>query len=103
MNRTGSRYSRVPPAETTDMLATQVGVARRGQQVLAGGEDLVGLRQPTGARVDTREPSDSGIKHHVATLAQRPHIGLGGGVLPHLGVHGRREHDRARATREASW
>ena len=57
--------------------------------------DLVGLGQPALAGVGAGQPALGGLDDQAAALAQGRDVGLGGGVLPHLGVHRGREHDRA--------
>ena len=96
--RTGSSGSRVPPAETTTRRPARSGSSARG----AAGEhaagdlgDLGGLGQPARAGVGAGEPADGGLEHDHAAAAQRRDVVLRGRVLPHLGVHRRREHDRA--------
>ncbi len=98
--RTGSIGSRVPPADTTTVRparSSEVGSSAdaAGQDVLADGEDLVGLGQAALAGVGAGEAADRRLEDQGAALAQRGDVRLGGGVLPHLGVHGRREDDRA--------
>ena len=58
-------------------------------------EDLVRLGQPALAGVGAGQPALGGLDDQGAALAQRGDVGRGGGVLPHLGVHRRGEHDRA--------
>ena len=74
-------------------------VARRGRRpgelALADGEEVLGLGQPARPGVAPGQPP-GGRGHDVhATLAERGDVGLGGRVVPHLGVHGRRHDDRA--------
>ena len=57
--------------------------------------DLVRLGQPALAGVGTGQPALGGLDDQAAALAQGRDVRLGGGVLPHLGVHRGREHDRA--------
>ena len=96
--RTGSSGSRVPPALTTTRRpARSWARARRagGQHDRGEGGDLGRLGQPALAGVGAGEPADGRRQHDGAAAAQRGDVVLGGRVLPHLGVHGRREHHRA--------
>ena len=95
MNRTGSRYSRVPPAETTTRRPARSWV-RRAAVLAAAGEEVGGQRedlgrvgQPALAGVGAGQAALGGLDHDGTARAQRGHVGLGGGVLPHLGVHRR--------------
>ena len=94
MKRTGSRASRVPPAETTTFWPARSRDAA-AQHAQADSEDLGGVGQPPRPGVGAGEPADGRVDHQGAALAQRRDIGAGGGVLPHLGVHRGREHHRA--------
>lgn len=74
----------------------EVGLAHSaGQHPAADLEDLARVGQPALAGVDAGEAADGGFDHHGAAAAQRRHVLLGGRVLPHLGVHGGGEDDRA--------
>ena len=100
MNRTGSISSRVPPADTTTRRparsAGQVRAGRAaGEQARRGGEDRVRLGEPPRPAVPAGQAADRGVEDDGATTAQQGHVGLGRGVLPHLGVHGRRVQHRA--------
>ena len=80
-----------------DVPAGEVGRGRgaAGQHPAADREDLGGLGQPALAGVGAGEPADGGLEDDDAAAAQGGDVGLGGGVLPHLGVHRGREDDRA--------
>jgi hypothetical protein len=66
-----------------------------GELALTDGEELLGLGQPPGPGVSAGQPPRR-RRHDVdAALGEQGDVGLGGRVLPHLGVHGRRHHDRA--------
>ena len=106
MKRTGSMGSRVPPAETTTCAAGQV----VGPAHPRGGPGRAGRRRT--ARPDraaapcrSRRRSDGrrGLDDETAAGPERRDVGLGGGVLPHLGVHRGREHDRAPCGERACW
>ena len=95
-NRTGSRYSLVPPAETTTRRPRRSGSAGApGEHPRAHVEDLARLGQPARAGVRAGEPAVGRVEHDHATLAQGRDVRPGGRVQPHLGVHRRGEHDRA--------
>ena len=66
-------------------------------------EDLLRLGQPTRAGVDAGEPADGGLDHVCAASTQRRDVVLGRRVLPHLGVHGRCEHDRTARHQQRRW
>jgi hypothetical protein len=55
-------------------------------------EQLGRLGQAAGAGISAGQPASRRLEHQRAALAQGAHIGPGGGMLPHLGVHRRREH-----------
>jgi hypothetical protein len=65
-----------------------------GEDPAAHVEDLLGLGQPARSGVGPGEPAGGGLDHQRAAGSQRADVGLGSRVLPHLGVHCRREHDR---------
>ena len=73
-------------------------VVRQGvvalQQQLGQGGDLFGFGEPARAAVRAGEPPGGGFEHHGPAAAQRGHVVDGGRVLPHLGVHRRREQHR---------
>src|SRR5262249_31777452 len=58
-------------------------------------EDLRWLRQPALAGVLAGQPAHGRLHDDGVPPAQRRDVGLGGRVLPHLGVHRRRVDDRA--------
>ena len=95
--RTGSRYSRVPPAETTTWRPRRSSLGRRrGPRTSSAAAKIsAGLGQPALAGVGAGQPALGGLEHDDAARAQGGDVGLGGGVLPHLGVHGRSHHHRA--------
>ena len=74
-------------------------VARRGRRpgelALAHGEQLLGLGQPSRAGVAPGQPPGRRGHDVHAALAEGGDVGLGGGVVPHLGVHGGSHDDRA--------
>ena len=101
MKRTGSRYSRVPPAETTTRRPARSWVvappwsSRRARMSAARAKISAGSgSRPLPVSAPVSRPS-AGSMTTAPRDAQRGHVGLGGGVLPHLGVHRGREHDRA--------
>jgi hypothetical protein len=57
--------------------------------------DLGRFGQPTGAGVRSGEPADRRFDDQRASFPQRRHVGPGGRVLPHFGVHRGDEDDRA--------
>jgi hypothetical protein len=65
--------------------------ARGAQDLTADLEDLRRIGQPAAASVGAREPARGRVDHDRAPLPERRHVGAGGRVLPHLGVHRRRE------------
>ncbi len=71
-----------------------------GQHAATDLEDLRRVGQPALAGVDAGEPADGGLDDDGAAAAERGHVLLGGRVLPHLGVHGGREDDRAAGGQE---
>ena len=78
-----------------DLAARQVGLGRPARQHPAADlEDLHRVRQPALAGVDAGEAAHGGLDDDGSPAAQRRDVLLGGGVLPHLGVHGRCEDDR---------
>lgn len=78
------------------MTPGQIGLGHTaGEHPAADLEDLRGVGQPPLAGVDTGQAPHRGLDDDGAAAAQRRHVLLGGGVLPHLGVHGGREDDRA--------
>ena len=89
----------MPPAETTHVPAGQVeqvaprrrGPARRGRPRRS--PRAPGSR-PLPVSAPVSRPSAGSITS-APRRAQRGDVGLGGGVLPHLGVHRRGEHHRA--------
>ena len=79
-----------------DRAAGQVGSGHAARQHLAAHlEDLERVGQPALAGVGAGEAALGRLDDQGAAAAQGGHVGGGGGVLPHLGVHGRGEHDRA--------
>ena len=59
--------------------------------------ELIGLGQAAGTGVGAGQPPGRGFENQAATLTQGAHVGPGGRVLPHLGVHrGREDHRAAR-------
>ncbi len=72
-----------------------VGSSTAGEHVTRQLEDLLGLGQPALAGVLAGQPPLGGLDDERAPAAQRRDVVLGGGVLPHLGVHRGDEHDRA--------
>jgi hypothetical protein len=66
-----------------------------GEDPDRGRENLGWLRQPADPRVRTGQPAAGGLEHDRAAVPQRGHVGPGGGVLPHLGVHRGRVQHRA--------
>ena len=94
--RTGSRGSRVPPGADHHVAAGEVRLGRApGQHPAADLEDLRGVGQPALAGVGAGEAADGGLDDDGAAAAQGGDVLLGGGVLPHLGVHRGGEHHRA--------
>ena len=83
--RTGSRFSRVPPAETTTLRPTRSRSTTRGRHVDADGVDLLGLGQPALAGVGAGQAPDRGLEDQRAALPQGRDVGLGRGV-PHISV-----------------
>ena len=67
-----------------------------------GGHDVGRLGQASGADVTAGQPALAGVHHVHAPAAQRGQVVLDGGVLPHLGVHGRADHHRGPRWR-AGW
>ena len=64
--------------------------ARRGRARASPAAKIsAGLGQPPGAGVGAGEPPDCRLEHDGPARAQRRDVGLGGRVLPHLGVHRR--------------
>src|ERR1039458_8447746 len=63
--------------------------------VLDGGGDDLGVGQASEARHSTSEISAARFDDGVAALDERRQIGLGGGVLPHVDVHGGGKYHRA--------
>jgi hypothetical protein len=51
-------------------------------------EKLGRIRQPSYAGIGSCEASDIGSHHNGTATSQRVHVGLRGGVQPHLAVHG---------------
>ena len=97
--RTGSSGSRVPPALiTTRRPSRSRARAEAPEREHDRGErgDVGRFGQPAGAGVGAGQPADRRRQHDRAAPAERGHVLLGGGVQPHLGVHGGREHHRAR-------
>ena len=100
MKRTGSIGSRVPPALTTTRRPARSRrpaprAGRRPSTASARRLDDVGrLGQPPGPDVAPGQPALA-RRHHVHPApAQGGQVLLDGGVLPHLGVHGRAHHHR---------
>ena len=86
----------MPPALTTTWRPARSGPAgAAGQHPAADLVDLGRVGQPALAGVHAGEPADGGLDDDGAAAAQRGHVLPGGGVLPHLGVHGGREDHRA--------
>ena len=89
----------MPPAETTTWRPARSSGGRRRRRGRAPRgttvEDLGGLGQPALAGVGAGEPALGRLDDEGAARAQGRDVGPGGGVLPHLGVHRRREHHRA--------
>ncbi len=92
-NRTGSMGSWVPPAEmTTRRPARSCGAT--SARAAAAMSSRVG--QPARPRVGAGEPAHRGLEHVHPAVPQRRHVGPGGGVPPHLGVHRGSHQHRAR-------
>src|ERR1700735_3727578 len=92
-NRTGSSSSLVPPAEITTRRPSRSGAsppAPRLSTRTAASNSSAGSGQRAGAGVRAGQPPGGGLKHQRAPVPQQRRAGLGGRVLPHLGVHGRR-------------
>ena len=68
-------------------------VARFCEHVGGRGHDALGLGKPAGAGIAAGKATFLGIDHVHAPGAQHREVLLDGGVLPHLGVHRRREQD----------
>ena len=96
-NRTGSRGSRVPPAETTTRRPARSGRrprAPRASTRRATSANSAGWGRrplPVSAPVSS---DHGGLEHDHAATTERRDVLLRGGVLPHLGVHRGRDHDR---------
>ncbi len=69
-------------------------VARHGR-ALDGGGDGFGIGEPSRADHPASQVAALRLHNHVSALAQRRNIGLRGGVRPHVGVHGGRNHHRS--------
>ncbi len=81
--------------ETGEVLGGGAAVlAAAGEDVGGQGEDLGRVGQPALAGVGAGQAPLGGLDHDGTAGPQRGHVGLGGRVLPHLGVHRGREHDR---------
>ena len=90
--------SRVPPAVTTTWRPARSSgssTAPRARTRRTSSRELVGLGQPARPGVGAGQPADRRVDDQRAAAAQRRDVGLGRRVLPHLGVHRRREHHRA--------
>ena len=97
-NRTGSSGSRVPPARHHDVRPARSAAAPpRPQDACTARRQIArGLGQPALAGVGAGEPPAGGLEHDARRApAACATLACGGGVLPHLGVHRRGEHDRA--------
>ncbi len=94
--RTGSSGSRVPPALTTTCRPARSGsVTPRASTRRQTSKISDGFGQPPLAGVHAGQAPHRRVDDHGAAAAQRRHVLLGGRVLPHLGVHGGGEDDRA--------
>ena len=80
-------------------MATGEVTGRGLQGLLDEAGDLLGLGQAPGTGIRTREAPDRRLDHLHAPAAQGGDIGPRGGVLPHLGVHGR-SHEHGSTGRE---
>jgi len=79
-----------------DPATEQVGrTLAASQHLQAALEDLPGLGQAPLAAVGAGQTALRGLQDDHATSAQDRDVGLGRGVLPHLGVHGGCQHHRA--------
>ena len=97
MNRTGSRSSTVGPGRDEQPRAPVERASRGVSMRLGRLDDRVGLGQPAFADPAAGEIAVARFDEPHAAAPQQRHVGLHGGVLPHVGVHGRRdEHRRPR-------
>src|SRR5439155_7629987 len=58
-----------------------------------GGQNVVGFGQTSGPLVAAGQPAHSGFDDGHAPRSQQAQVLLDGRLLPHLGVHGRADHD----------
>ena len=94
MNRTGLISSLVPPAETTTRRPFR-SCGAPASRWTATAKISAGSGSRPGPLSVPVQPADGGVEHDGPAAAQQRHVRLGRGVLPHLGVHGRRVQDRA--------
>ena len=96
----------MPPAETTTRRPARSGrgSAAAASRVSAAAKISSGSGSRPGPVSAAGEPAGRRVEHDHAALAQGRDVGLGRGVVPHLGVHRRREQHRAprRQQREVS-
>ena len=87
----------MPPAETTTWRPARSSVRRRRGRAPRGRASKISAgsgSRPLPVSLPVSRPS-AGSMTSAPRCAQGGDVGLGGGVLPHLGVHRGREHDRA--------
>jgi hypothetical protein len=83
-----------PPSGDDDAQPGEVVLVLGGEQPVGGGGDGGGVGEATRADVPSGQPAALGLDDVDAARAEDPQVVLDGGVLPHLGVHGRAHQHR---------
>ena len=65
-----------------------------GNHIQRDRENILRLRHATGTRIRARQTPNRGLNHVITPRTQRLHVRLSRRMLPHLGVHRRRQNHR---------